>query len=112
MTTALITPYRKVHKGKLGNEKDSVVWLRADEESQAPPGVTDAPVEKDKISQDRVTARFGGDFKMTPADQIQYIDISPKQMVGVSAGLIPFWSTTTLTHAAHGFQHAAASGPR
>src|SRR5262249_47395231 len=30
------------------------------------------------------------DFKMTSSDQVQYIDISPKQMVGVSAGLIPF----------------------
>ena len=86
----LITPYRKVHKGKLGNEKDSVVWLRADEESQAHLAPADTPVEKEKIAQDRVTARFGGDFKMTASDQIQYIDISPKQMVGVSAGLIPF----------------------
>src|SRR5438876_2437101 len=86
----LITPYRKVHKGKLGSEKESVVWLRADEESQAHLAPADTPVEKEKISQDRVTARYGGDFKMTPSDQVQYIDISPKQMVGVSAGLIPF----------------------
>ena len=86
----LITPYRKIHKGKLGNEKDSVVWLRADEESQAHLAPADTPVEKERISQERVTARYGGDFKMTASDQIQYIDISPKQMVGVSAGLIPF----------------------
>jgi DNA-directed RNA polymerase subunit beta len=86
----LITPYRKVHKGKLGNEKDSVVWLRADEESQARLAPADTPVEKERIALDRVTARFGGDFVMTASDQIQYIDISPKQMVGVSAGLIPF----------------------
>src|SRR5262249_49475777 len=43
-----------------------------------------------KLSHDRVTARFGGDFQMVNADNVQYIDISPKQMVGVSAGLIPF----------------------
>jgi DNA-directed RNA polymerase subunit beta len=83
----LITPYRKVHKGKLAPD---VLWLRADEESQAHLAPADTPVEKDKVSQDRVTARFGGDFIMTAADQIQFIDISPKQMVGVSAGLIPF----------------------
>src|SRR5262249_28482472 len=41
-------------------------------------------------NQDRVIARFGGDFTMIGADKVQYIDISPKQMVGVSAGLIPF----------------------
>ena len=39
---------------------------------------------------ERVIARFGGDFESVPSDQVQYIDISPKQMVGVSAGLIPF----------------------
>jgi DNA-directed RNA polymerase subunit beta len=83
----LITPYRKVHKGKLTSE---VVWLRADEESQAHLAPADTPVEKERVSHDRVTARYGGDFKMTSSDQIQYIDISPKQMVGVSAGLIPF----------------------
>jgi DNA-directed RNA polymerase subunit beta len=83
----LITPYRKVHKGKLTSD---VVWLRADEESQAHLAPADTPVEKERISHDRVTARYGGDFKMTSSDQVQYIDISPKQMVGVSAGLIPF----------------------
>jgi DNA-directed RNA polymerase subunit beta len=83
----LITPYRKVHKGKLTSE---VVWLRADEESQAHLAPADTPVEKERVSHDRVTARYGGDFKMTSSDQVQYIDISPKQMVGVSAGLIPF----------------------
>ena len=83
----LITPYRKVLKGKLTSD---VVWLRADEESQAHLAPADTPVEKEKVSQDRVTARFGGDFIMTAADTLQYIDISPKQMVGVSAGLIPF----------------------
>src|SRR5262249_17641990 len=41
-------------------------------------------------SQDRVIARFGGDFAYINSDQVQYFDISPKQMVGVSAGLIPF----------------------
>src|SRR5205823_6260546 len=48
------------------------------------------PSDGHKITQDRVTARIGGDFSTVSADQVQYIDISPKQMVGVSAGLIPF----------------------
>jgi DNA-directed RNA polymerase subunit beta len=83
----LITPYRKIHKGKMTAD---VVWLRADEESQAHLAPADTPSDSHKITHDRVQARFGGDFKMIPADQVQYIDISPKQMVGVSAGLIPF----------------------
>ncbi len=83
----LITPYRSVAKKKLTEE---VRWLRADEESQAHLAPADAPTDGQKITQDRVVARIGGDFASVPSDQVQYIDISPKQMVGVSAGLIPF----------------------
>ena len=83
----LITPYRKIEKRKL---TDEVVNLRADEESQAYLAPADTPSDTHKITQDRVVARFGGDFSTISADNIQYIDISPKQMVGVSAGLIPF----------------------
>lgn len=83
----LITPYRKVNKKKMGEE---VSWLRADEESLAYLSPADTPTDGSKVSQDKVTARFGGDFLVTDADKVQYIDVSPKQMVGVSAGLIPF----------------------
>jgi len=83
----LITPYRKITKRKL---TDDVSWLRADEESQAYLAPADTPSDGHKISQDRVIARFGGDFTQISSDNVQYIDISPKQMVGVSAGLIPF----------------------
>ena len=57
----LITPYRKVNKRKMTEE---VGWLRADEESQAYLAPADTPIENGKISQDRVTARFGGDFSV------------------------------------------------
>jgi DNA-directed RNA polymerase subunit beta len=83
----LITPYRKINKRKL---TDDVSWLRADEESLAHLAPADTMTEHQKISQERVIARFGGDFGYIGADQVQYLDISPKQMVGVSAGLIPF----------------------
>ncbi len=83
----LITPYRKVQKRKLTEE---VNWLRADEESAAYLAPADAPTDAHKITHDRVIARIGGDFSYISSDQVQYIDISPKQMVGVSAGLIPF----------------------
>ena len=39
---------------------------------------------------DTIIARYRGDFQMVPVDQVQYIDVAPGQMVGVSAGLIPF----------------------
>jgi DNA-directed RNA polymerase subunit beta len=86
----LTTPYRKVHKRKLGSGKEDIVNLRADEESAAYIAPADTPTDGHKIIQDRVTARFAGEFNTVPADNVQYIDISPKQMVGVSAGLIPF----------------------
>ncbi len=83
----LITPYRAVNKRKLSEE---VRQLRADEESLAHLAPADTPIDHGKLAQDRVMARFGGDFGPVLADQVQYVDISPKQMVGVSAGLIPF----------------------
>ncbi|HWG44915.1 MAG TPA: DNA-directed RNA polymerase subunit beta [Gemmataceae bacterium] len=83
----LITPYRSVKGRKL---TDDVKQLRADEESLAHLAPADAPTDGQKITTERIIARFGGDFASIPSDQVQYIDISPKQMVGVSAGLIPF----------------------
>ncbi len=86
----LITPYRKIARRKLGQGKEDVFWLRADEESAMHLAPADAPTDHGKISADRVIARFGGDFGYIDSDKVQYIDVSPKQMVGVSAGLIPF----------------------
>jgi DNA-directed RNA polymerase subunit beta len=83
----LTTPYRTVEKRKL---TDKVNRMRADEETNAYLAPADAPTDGQKVSGDRVIARFGGDFEYTQSDKVQYIDISPKQMVGVSAGLIPF----------------------
>jgi DNA-directed RNA polymerase subunit beta len=83
----LTTPYKKVKGKKL---TDDVVRLRADEESQAALVPADIPTEGDKISADRVNGRLAGDLQLIPSDRVEYIDVSPKQMVGVSAGLIPF----------------------
>jgi DNA-directed RNA polymerase subunit beta len=84
----LVTPYREVQDGFA---TDKVVMMRADEESEYYVAPADAPRdEKGKLVGSTLTARFQTDFVTSPASQIQYIDISPKQMVGVSAGLIPF----------------------
>jgi DNA-directed RNA polymerase subunit beta len=83
----LVTPYRVVDKKKLTAD---VKQLRADEESLAYLAPADAPTDGQKVTKDRVIARIEGDFLDVPADQVQFIDVSPKQMVGVSAGLIPF----------------------
>jgi DNA-directed RNA polymerase subunit beta len=83
----LITPYRVVKNGKVSEE---VQWLRADEESSLYIAPADTIVAAGKLRDERVQARFRGDFVMVDAKQVQYMDISPSQMVGVSAGLIPF----------------------
>ena len=83
----LVTPYRKVLKCKL---TDDVVWLRADEEHDAHLAPADATVVDGKIMGETIIARYRGDFVLVAADSIEYIDVAPSQMVGVSAGLIPF----------------------
>ena len=83
----LISPYRVVEKGKV---TDQVVWLRADEEASAHVAPADTPIENGKITDDLVLARFKSDVVWIPKESVQYVDVGPCQMVGVSAGLIPF----------------------
>ncbi len=84
----LITPYRVVKDGKVNGE---VKYLRADEEMKAilaPPDVV--AVGDDKVPDDLQLARVEGDLSTIGGEDIQYVDISPKQTVSVSAALIPF----------------------
>ena len=83
----LVTPYRVVQKGKLTSE---VAWLRADEESEVYVAPADTTVEDDRITESALVARHRSDFEMVSPESIEYIDVAPSQMVGVSAGLIPF----------------------
>ncbi len=84
----LITPYRKVEKeGKLGQ----VRYLRADEEMRevlAPPEAVDP--KTGCLSEGAIIVRKYGDLGQVPSKEATYVDISPKQTVGVSAALIPF----------------------
>ncbi len=89
----LVTPYHKVKNGKLEFDKEGravIEWLRADQEHEARLAPADVPIEHAKLTGDTVIARYHGDFQIIPCDQVQYIDVAPSQMVGVSAGLIPF----------------------
>ncbi|MGL6097174.1 MAG: DNA-directed RNA polymerase subunit beta, partial [Fimbriiglobus sp.] len=83
----LSTPYRKMDHGRL---TDEVVKLRADEENKLKIAPADSPIDHGKISVTRVNGRNSGELTTIPAEQVDYLDVSPKQMVGVSAGLIPF----------------------
>ena len=83
----LVTPYRKVTDGKV---TDEVVWLRADEESEAYVAPADVAVKDGEIQGENIVARFHSDFELVDPTAIDYTDVAPSQMVGVSAGLIPF----------------------
>ena len=79
---------RAVEKGVLTNK---VRRLRADEESAAVLAPADTEVDEDgKIVGKYILARKAGDFHLVEPKEIQYLDVSPKQIVGVSASLIPF----------------------
>ncbi len=84
----LVAPYRKVVKGKL---TDEIEWLRADEEADAYVAPADTAVQDGKIVPGpSLIARHRSDFEIVTPEQVDYIDVAPSQMVGVSAGLIPF----------------------
>ncbi|MFA5239612.1 MAG: DNA-directed RNA polymerase subunit beta [Phycisphaerae bacterium] len=84
----LLTPYRRVEKGKA---IDKVDYLRADEDMKA---VIIAPNTFDpktcEIQKGLVLAMKGGELAQVPHDEVNYVDVSAKQIVGVSASLIPF----------------------
>jgi DNA-directed RNA polymerase subunit beta len=84
----LVTPYRKVLGGKVSDE---VLWLRADEESDAYIAPADLAVKDSAlVPGPGLIARHRSDFEIVAPEVVQYMDISPCQMIGVSAGLIPF----------------------
>ncbi|MHC5082322.1 MAG: DNA-directed RNA polymerase subunit beta [Planctomycetota bacterium] len=84
----LVTPYRKAEKKKITGE---IVYLRADEEIDAvfaPPSMVDT--EANKLREGLVLARKEGDLAQVDGNEVNYIDVSPRQTVGISASLIPF----------------------
>ena len=87
----LITPYFQVNNGKVNLEKDSIQFLRADEEENKYLTPADSPVGQDgELIGDLVLARYNGEFIMVDPDKIELMDVSSKQLIGVSAALIPF----------------------
>ncbi len=83
----LRTPYRVVKDGKVS---DKIVHLRADEEMKAVLAPTDSVRENGRIEDGQILARVNGELAEVASDNVTYLDIAPKQIVGVSAALIPF----------------------
>lgn len=84
----LETPYRKVVDGKV---TDEIVYLSADREDKCVIVQANEPLKDDQsFENDIITARFRSDYIKVPPEQIEYMDVSPKQLVSVAAALIPF----------------------
>jgi len=84
----LETPYRKVSNGKVTNQID---YLTADREENYCIAQANTPVnDKGHFTGERVVCRGRGDFIDVEANRVDYMDVSPKQLVSVAASLIPF----------------------
>ncbi len=82
------SPYRKVENGRLTTE---VRYLSAMEETRYAIAQANATVnEAGELANELVNARIAGEATLVPREEIQYMDVSPKQVVSVAASLIPF----------------------
>jgi DNA-directed RNA polymerase subunit beta len=82
------TPYRKVVKGKVTKD---ISYLSADDEDQHVIAQANAPIDKKgRFVNERVHVRRRGDFLMLPPEEVDYMDVSPNQIVSAAAALIPF----------------------
>jgi DNA-directed RNA polymerase subunit beta len=82
------TPYRLVKEGKV---TDEVVYLSATEEMRHTVAQANATLDAEgNLVNDLVTTRQSGDYTLAPREQVDLIDVSPKQLVSVAASLIPF----------------------
>ena len=83
------TPYRKVHDGHVDMKK--VFFLSAEEEDSAKIAQANAPLdENSNFILDKVKSRETGDFPILDKGEVEYMDVAPNQIVGLSASLIPF----------------------
>jgi DNA-directed RNA polymerase subunit beta len=82
------SPYRRVKDGRV---TDEVFYLSAMEEQKHHVAQADASMDaKGHLTEDLIVCRHMGDVQMTSRDRVDYMDVSPKQLVSVAAALIPF----------------------
>jgi DNA-directed RNA polymerase subunit beta len=84
----LETPYRRVREKRVTGEVD---YLSAIEESEFVIAQANAPLdEKGRFTDELVSCRYQNEFTLMPTERIEYMDVSPRQIVSVAAALIPF----------------------
>ncbi|HWJ03079.1 MAG TPA: DNA-directed RNA polymerase subunit beta, partial [Verrucomicrobiae bacterium] len=84
------TPYRRVDKER-GVVTEEIEYLTADEEDQFIVAQANAPLDDEgRFKEPKVNARHGHDILVVPVDRVDYMDVSPKQVVSIATALIPF----------------------
>ncbi len=84
----LETPYREVVQGKATNK---IKYLSAIDESNFVIAQANSALDsKNQLIDELISARFNNEFTLMPPESIQYMDVSPKQIVSIAASLIPF----------------------
>ncbi|MFN8842963.1 MAG: DNA-directed RNA polymerase subunit beta, partial [Chryseotalea sp.] len=84
------TPYRKIENGK-AKSKDGIIYLTAEEEDTHYIAQANAKLKDNgEFLDEKVKARFEGDFPVVEPKELRYMDIAPNQIVSVAASLIPF----------------------
>ena len=82
------TPYRKVVDGKI---TDEITYMPADEEDKYIIAQASEPVDKEgRFINDRIRVRHREEITVVDKDKVNYVDVSPKQLVSVAAAMIPF----------------------
>ena len=82
------TPYRKVKDGRV---TDEVIYLSAMEEGRYTVAQANATMDaRGRFTEDLIICRHAGDVHLVPREKVDFMDVSPKQLVSVAAALIPF----------------------
>ncbi|MBD0297580.1 MAG: DNA-directed RNA polymerase subunit beta, partial [Flavisolibacter sp.] len=83
------TPYRKVENGKVNMKQ--LTFLSAEEEDVAKIAQANVPLDdKGNFIEEKIVSRETGDFPILDKNEVEYMDVAPNQIVGLSASLIPF----------------------
>ncbi len=81
------TPYRLVKDGRVS---DKIDYLTADQEEAKVIAQANAEIDDKNYFVGKVTVRKDGEFLEVPASEVDYMDVSPKQVISIAAGMIPF----------------------
>ncbi|MEA3318117.1 MAG: DNA-directed RNA polymerase subunit beta, partial [Bacteroidota bacterium] len=85
------TPYRQVEKSNVNLTSEGVVYLSAEEEESRMIAQANAPVsDEGKFLNEKVKARYDGDFPFADAESVELMDVAPNQIASIAASLIPF----------------------